>query len=335
MGVVCGNVIADGADLHFVAFRSTAGGLQEAGYMKYTADPAGWSAWETISGDYGSSSYDCFEPWIVRDHDGNLFVYFTAKSLYDTTYYQIYRVEYDAAEGAWQGLEQVTTAAAHHYAAKAVYHYFDPLRFAGPSWVLGVAYWNSDSDLCFSASQIPVFESLVYQRKAGSWTRWTNQPGGCAIYSQYAAVPGVYSLAVWTGQTETIYNRLMRLNEGVWDYSAHAAIGVAWSWRSQAFEQPGLDRYKDVTRVTVTGALENPPTTFTASLYANDASTADKTSALTLAAVPGGSGHAIWRPSAMSDCAFFQVELSGTEAQAQATREVTSIALRVTDRGAV
>lgn len=176
----------------------------------------------------------------------------------------------------------------------------------------------------------PEAVSFVYEVASGGWTKWTAQPGGCAIYSHHANKRGVYASDLYgAGGLGYLY----RMQTGATDAtSASAAVGISWIWPSKVFTQPGSERFKDVGKVTVTGSLSDPPTSVTLALRINGNTADDQTASVTLATAPGDTGKAIWLPAASADCVGYQVRVSGTSTTAD---EITQIDLEVAGRGRI
>ena len=162
------------------------------------------------------------------------------------------------------------------------------------------AYMDLTSEFSFAEpSATPDATTFVFELKNASWTRWTAQPDGCAVYSRQAKTPGVYGGDLYGDQGDGYLYQMMTGNTDA--TSASASVAISWAWYSRFFNDPNPSRYKDVTQVAVRGSLEEPPATLTLGLRVNGNTADDASKAVTVTTAPGASGSAEWRPAPLAD----------------------------------
>jgi len=170
--------------------------------------------------------------------------------------------------------------------------------------------------------------SFVFEMETGGWTRWLTQPGGCALYSYRARLPGVYAgTRLVLGQ----YVDILRLMVGHTDATVESlAQAIAWYWHSQEFTKPGEGIYKDLDRVILTAGLQEPVSGVVAAIRANGNSADNAMRSLSVHAAPGEIGDALWRPPLIPDMVSFSLRLAGESSDAD---EILRVKVYVQQRG--
>ncbi|MHB0936531.1 MAG: hypothetical protein ACYC6A_09095 [Armatimonadota bacterium] len=180
----------------------------------------------------------------------------------------------------------------------------------------------------------PGAEALVLQLKTSSWTQYTAQPGGCGLYTQHAAAPGIYLADVYGAGGAGL---LFRLAPGVTTDACNdgTTAPIAWRWISGELPSPFPGHYTQISSVRGHVLVANPAGTYTldARLYPNnhrDAQQPDacgyaRTLTLTRLTQHGalGSGIAQWTPPPRGEIESFALKLERKDSDLVAVRSVS------------
>ncbi|MHB9026200.1 MAG: hypothetical protein ACYC7E_18840 [Armatimonadota bacterium] len=170
-------------------------------------------------------------------------------------------------------------------------------------------------------SPTPAADSLVFDLKDGSWTRWTQQPGGCACYAALAQIPGVYAGDPYGADGA---GHLYRLNTGTADATSTSdEEPIAWSWYSKHFAHPYPGHEKDVQEVIVDLGPHGDGESLTLSVRPEGDASAQETAAVPIIDTPGNRGRCSWWPAAQLGGATVQLGIAGSTAEGCEVRGIT------------
>jgi peptidoglycan/xylan/chitin deacetylase (PgdA/CDA1 family) len=206
--------------------------------------------------------------------------------------------------------------------------YLKDMRDAGLLDVVNFSEWYNGLNVESGGSVVnsPTDTSLVlYQTPGMGWTKFTYQPGGCAMYGHQGTYPTVYA-------ADSDDRMIYRLNTGTTDATPReTAIPISWKYFTKVFATPE-NVYKSVAKfmarfkTPVSGAHS----LLTMILRKVGASTyKEKTIALTKDSLPE---TVTWNCPTVSDVVSYQVGASGSST---AELDILDVSMDVRNKGQV
>jgi hypothetical protein len=178
----------------------------------------------------------------------------------------------------------------------------------------------------------PNSEALVLQLKTGGWTQFTAQPGGCGLYAQHAATPGVYLADPYgaSGRGKVFRASADAATDAI-SYGEAAAID--WQWVSGEIV-PCAGRYARVAalRGSLITAGTSGAYTLAAALWLNnsDDRTASRnltvTRKTTLGSATQANGVVDWTLAPQGEVESFAVKLARHDSNLIAVRDISLVA---------
>jgi hypothetical protein len=157
--------------------------------------------------------------------------------------------------------------------------------------------------------------------------RWQGMPGGCALYGDLLATPGVYMSDLY-GASNT--GCVLRLDGENLDTCTATDQAIPWAWSTGVLLAAPADVNQPTREVSVVTGLRDPITSLTARLFLNGSSTVHAEKALTITARPTGTGSARWQPARAAAAYGTRVELLGAST---AGAEILALTHEVVPRG--